>query len=202
MGLILTLDAALGGCSAGLVDGEGGVVERRLDGARGHLAALPLLAADVLGGRAVGSLEAVAVTVGPGSFTGLRAALALAHGIGLAAGRPVLGVTVGAAISLDPDLWTVIDSRRGRVFLERDGVVVSVALDALPEPVGRVRIAGDAAIAVASRLAARGASVLLTAWRRPMPAGIAAAARARPVLPRPLYVDPPAAQVGARPSAR
>ena len=44
-------------------------------------------------------LDLVAVTVGPGSFTGIRAALALAHGLALAAGVPVIGVTVGEALA-------------------------------------------------------------------------------------------------------
>ncbi len=191
---ILTLDAALAGCAAGLVDAAGTVREVRRDGARGHLASLPDMARAVLDGLPAASLAGIAVTIGPGSFTGLRAALALAHGIGLAAGRPVWGVTVGAAISLDPDVWTAIDSRRGRVFLERDGQVISIDLQDLPAPAGLVRIAGDAAIPVAARLAARGHPVQLTPWRRPTPAGIAAAARARPLQAQPLYVDPPAAR--------
>ncbi len=148
-------------------------------------------------------LAMVAVTIGPGSFTGIRAALSLAHGIALAASVPVVGVTVGEALAA-PDRgrlqWVAVDTRRGRVFLERGGGVATVALDALPDPSGPVSLAGDAAVAVASRLAARGADVLLLPARMPTPASVAAAARrrvsagpdSRPV--QPLYVDPPEAR--------
>ena len=148
-------------------------------------------------------LAMVAVTIGPGSFTGTRAALSLAHGIALAARVPLVGVTVGEALAV-PDCgraqWVAVDTRRGRVFLERDAGVATVTLDALPAPSGPVSVAGDAAIAVASRLAARGADVLLLPARTPTPAGVAAAARRRvgggpdPRPVQPLYVDPPEAR--------
>jgi tRNA threonylcarbamoyladenosine biosynthesis protein TsaB len=195
---LLALDAALSGCSAGVVS-DGRVLAERFDPA-GQAAPLPVMAREVLRQAGV-QLEAVAVTVGPGSFTGLRAALALAHGIGLAAGVPVLGVTVGAALArLAPPgraFWVAIDSKRGRVFLERDGAVRSVGLDELPAPDGKVAIAGDAAIAVASRLAARGFDVQLLSARQPDPLGIALAAQRGPTRPpQPLYVDPPAVKPG------
>lgn len=152
-------------------------------------------------------LTMVAVTIGPGSFTGIRAALSLAHGIALAAGLPVVGVTVGEALTV-PNAgraqWVVVDNRRGRVFLDRDGVVGTVALDSLPEAPGPVSVAGDAAVAVASRLAARGIDVLLLPDRLPTPAGIAVAAQRRTAaglagrLAQPLYVDPPEARPGGR----
>ena len=47
----------------------------------------------------VTGLDAVAAVVGPGGFTGIRAALALAEGIGLGAGIPVIGVTTGEALA-------------------------------------------------------------------------------------------------------
>ena len=196
---ILTLDAALDGCSAGVVRDGVVVAERRAAGGRGSSAALPALASDVLrlAGVLASGLAGIAVTVGPGSFTGVRAALALAHGIALGGGVPVWGVTVGAALRADtPDarpIWVAIDSKRGRVFLDRAGLVATVALDSLPEPAGRIAIAGDAAIAAASRLAAKGFDVKLLAARLPTAAGIAKAGQ---VAALPLYVDPPEARPG------
>ena len=156
-----------------------------------------------------GALDAVAVTLGPGSFTGLRAALALAHGLALASGVPLLGVDVGEALAAAVPqprgraLWVAIDGRRDRVFLDRGDGFAACALVDLPMPGGPVAVAGDAAAAVAARLAARGWDTRLTDARQPLARHVAAAALdrlaagrpARPLLP--LYVDPPAVTLPA-----
>ncbi len=208
---VLALDAALARCAAAVVVDENLVAMRQTDAARGHAALLPVMAQAVLeeAGLPATSLDLIAVTVGPGSFTGIRAGLALAHGIALAAGVTVVGVTVGEALAESlPQLggrrlWVAIDSRRGRVFLERDGVVEAVALDALPAANGLVAVAGDAAPAVASRLAARDVDVMLTDARLPLVRHVAvvgerrAAGLLRPLAAQPLYVDPPEARLPA-----
>ncbi|MBV8913874.1 MAG: tRNA (adenosine(37)-N6)-threonylcarbamoyltransferase complex dimerization subunit type 1 TsaB [Acetobacteraceae bacterium] len=198
MRTILALDAALAGSSAGVVVQSRLVACRRAaDGQGARLADM----ARVVLREAQGAIDGIAVTVGPGSFTGLRAALALAHGIGLATGVPVLGVTVGEAMSYaappSREFWAAIDSKRGRIFLERGGDVASLALDELPTPEGKVAVAGDAAIAVACWLAAREHDVQLLDIRGPDPLGIAlAATRAPRRAAQPLYVDPPAVRPG------
>jgi tRNA threonylcarbamoyladenosine biosynthesis protein TsaB len=205
---ILALDAALARCSAAVVVDREVVATRQADATRGHAALLPVMARDVLADAAVDatSLDLVAVTVGPGSFTGIRAGLALAHGIALAAGVPAVGVTVGEALadSLpllgERRLWVAIDSRRGRVFLERGDTVIATPLDALPAPEGRLAVAGDAAAMVAATLAARDADVMLTDARLPIARHIAVVAERRfrgelrPLPAQPLYVDPPEAR--------
>jgi tRNA threonylcarbamoyladenosine biosynthesis protein TsaB len=210
--LILALDAALARCSAAVLRDGAVIAERREAGGRGQASVLPGLVADVLAaaGTAATRLGAVAVTIGPGSFTGIRAALALAHGIGLAIGRPVVGASVAEALAeacaatLDGrTLWTAIDSRRGRVFLGVEGVWQPAALDALPAASGPVAVAGDAAIAVAARLAARGDDVLLTDARLPEARHVALAGARRlggalpPLAAQPLYIDPPEARLPA-----
>jgi tRNA threonylcarbamoyladenosine biosynthesis protein TsaB len=203
---ILVLDSALARCLAAIVSDDAVVASRADIRKQGHEAILPTLARDVMADAGPGDIDLVAVTVGPGSFTGIRAGLALAHGIGLALGVPVVGVTVGEAIADafphlgDRELWTVTDSRRGHVFLERAGETVSLASERVPTPAGKVAIAGGAALHVAARLAARGANVMLTDARYPMPRHIAlvAARRHAGALPprpaQPLYVDPPEAK--------
>jgi tRNA threonylcarbamoyladenosine biosynthesis protein TsaB len=208
---LLALDSALACGSAAVVLDDHVAAMRETSVERGAASRLPVMAAAVLreAGLEPAALNAVAVTIGPGSFTGIRAALALAHGIGLAAGIPVIGVTVGEACAEAlphlgrRQLWTVIDSKRSRVFLERAGTIASVAAETLPWPGGPVAVAGDAAVAVAAQLAARGVDVMLTDVRRPQPKHVAMAARRRadgglpPRAAQPVYVDPPAARLPA-----
>jgi tRNA threonylcarbamoyl adenosine modification protein YeaZ len=227
---ILALDAAMARCSAAVVVDGDVVAGRQVDAARGHAALLPTLveavlaeAASILAGLERAGLEPVgldllglgprldliAVTVGPGSFTGIRAGLALAHGIAVATGVPLVGVSVGEALAdAFPHLgrralWCAIDSRRGRIFLERDGAVAAMAIDQLPRPEGPVAVAGDAAPAVAARLAARDVDVMLTDARLPVARHIALVAQRRaagelaPRAAQPLYVDPPEARLPA-----
>jgi tRNA threonylcarbamoyladenosine biosynthesis protein TsaB len=214
--IILALDGALARCSAAVLADGVLVAARRQDAARGQAALLPPMVDAVLAeaGIAATAPTAVAVGVGPGGFTGLRAALALAEGLALAAGLPLIGVTTGEALAAAVPaarrggraFWSVIDNRRGRVVLERfaagavvpDGAPEAFDLAALPRPPGPVAIAGDAAAAVAARLAAQDRDVLLTDARLPDAAAIAAVAAARlagAIPPRgaaPLYVEPPA----------
>jgi len=208
---ILALDAALARCSAGVVVDETLRAARVAEARQGHAALLPVLARDALdeAGVAASELQLIAVTMGPGSFTGIRAALSLAHGLALGAGIPVVGVTVGEALADSlphlggRQLWVAIDSRRGRVFLERGADVASLALDELPMPDHPVAVAGDAAAEVAARLAARDRNVMLTNARFPAPRHIAIAAAQRhagrlaPREPQPLYVDAPEAKLPA-----
>jgi hypothetical protein len=78
-----------------------------------------------------------------------------------------------------------------------------MALDDLPRPDGPVAIAGDAAIAVAARLAAREADVMLTDARLPVARHVALVGERRlagdlpPRAPQPIYVDPPEARLPA-----
>lgn len=208
---ILALDSALAQCSVALVIDQVLIAERRLDAGRGQAAVLPVMARDILAEAGIDplSLDAIAVTVGPGSFTGIRAGLALAHGLALGAGIPVIGVTVHEALANSlphlgrRTLWTAIDSRRGRIFLDWGQGPVPCPLDSLPPYNGAVAVAGDAAVAVTGWLAARGTDVMLTNARRPMGRHIAVVAERRhagelPPLPaQPLYVDPPEARLPA-----
>ena len=206
---ILALDSAVGRCSATIVLNGGVVAGYQQDIDRGHAAILPVMARDCLrdSGSGASELDLVAVTVGPGSFTGIRACIALAQGIALAAGIPVVGVTVGEAIadSLPQlggrTLWCATESRRGRIFLEAGAGILSLAIADLPNPSGPVAVAGNAAAVAASRLAARGVNVMLTDARRPAGRHIAAVAERRlrgdvaPLPAEPIYVDPPEAKL-------
>lgn len=194
---LLVLDAALSRCLAALVEDGRVLMERVHDGTHGQPAALPPLVEAVLQGE----VEAVAVGVGPGSFTGLRTAIALAQGIGLARGIPVIAVTTGEALTAmsDGPAWAVTENRRGDLFLERpDAAPCVVAEPALPRPAGITWIMGDGAPRAVARMRARGWPVGLGDVRRIEASALARVALRRlrgevPALPlEPLYVEPPA----------
>ena len=206
---ILALDSAVARCSATLVDDGAVVVGYQRDLERGHATVLPVMVRDCLreAGLHAEDCDVIAVTIGPGSFTGIRGGLALAQGIAVAAGRPVIGVTVGEALADSlPQLggrilWCATTSRRGRIFLEVGDQILSLALSELPRPDGSVAVAGGAAADVASRLAATGVNVMLTDARLPSGRHIAEVAgrrfagAIRPLAAEPLYVDPPEAKL-------
>jgi tRNA threonylcarbamoyladenosine biosynthesis protein TsaB len=212
---ILALDSALARCSATIVSGGQCVAGYQQDMERGHASVLAGMAHDALRDATIQAtaLDAIAVTVGPGSFTGVRGAIALGMGIGISAGVPVIGVTVGEALADSLPflggraLWCAITSRRGRVFLEIGEQVLSLPVTDLPWPGGPVALAGSAAIDVASRLAAGGADVMLTNAQLPVGRHIAQVAehrfyrRIRPLPVEPLYVDQPQAKrpIGGQP---
>lgn len=125
--IILALDCAVIGASVAVVADGVPLARTTADGPRGQTERLvPLieaaLAAAGLGHRDV---DRIAVTVGPGSFTGIRVGLATARGLALATGRPAIGVTTLAAMAaaVDPAdgadvVLAAVDSRRGDLFLQ------------------------------------------------------------------------------------
>lgn len=206
---ILALDSAVARCSATIVADGVIVAAVQRDLERGHASVLAVMAHECLrdAGVEAADLDLMAVTVGPGSFTGIRGGIALAQGIAVAAGLPLVGVTVGEALADSlpllggRTLWCATTSRRGRIFLEVEDEVLSLAIEDLPTPEGPVAIAGGAAADVATRLAARGSDVMLTDARLPTGRHIAQVAERRflriirPLPAEPIYVDPPEAKL-------
>jgi tRNA threonylcarbamoyladenosine biosynthesis protein TsaB len=124
----LSLDSAGHACSAAVWRG-GGVAARRLaEMTRGHgERLLPMVAETVAAAEIeMAALDAIAVTIGPGSFTGLRIGLAAARGLGLALARPVIGITsflaVAAALPDElregRDILVALDTKRDDFFLQ------------------------------------------------------------------------------------
>jgi tRNA threonylcarbamoyladenosine biosynthesis protein TsaB len=130
---VLAIDSALGAAAAALYESISGEVlaQETRPMQRGQAEALmPLVervVARVEGGFA--AIDRYAVTIGPGSFTGLRIGIAAARAMALAHGKPVVGVSTLAAYaapilgSAAPvPVATLIDARNGRVFFQLIGI--------------------------------------------------------------------------------
>src|ERR1700688_544047 len=126
---VLAIDTALEACSAAVLDTEqGGILaSESIPMVRGHAEALLPLVSRVMSEAAMefGALDRIAVTVGPGSFTGLRVGVSAARGIAVAAGKPAVGLTTLAAfaapyIAADDvtALLTAIDARNEQVYMQ------------------------------------------------------------------------------------
>ena len=99
---VLAIDTALEACSAAVLDPGGGITaSESLAMTRGHAETLMPLIARVMSGAGVefAQLDRIAVTTGPGSFTGLRVGISAARGIALAAGKPAVGLSTLAALA-------------------------------------------------------------------------------------------------------
>ncbi len=208
MSAILAIDAAGLRAGVAILDTAGVTRARRIAEAKtGLTEILPQLLESCLDEAGLAP-EAVAVTIGPGSFTGLRNAIALAQGYAAASGLPLLGVTVAEAFAaafptLHRPLWVAIRARRDRLFIIRDNVAEAFADADIPRIRAPIALAGDAANEVAARLAASGHDVMLTNGRRLDPVWVARAALTRqaaglpPHPAQPIYVDPPEAKLPA-----
>lgn len=169
---ILAIDTALEACSVAVFDTEGGsrARSRSLPMARGHAEALmPLIATVMSDARTeFDELDRIAVTVGPGSFTGLRVGVAAARGIGLAAGKPVVGLTTLAAMAvpfIDADdtkaLLVVIDARHDHVYMQLYG---PGGRTLVAPRVVHLRDAIRAAMASPTRIVGNAAKLVEAAW--------------------------------------
>ena len=170
--LILAIDTALDACAAAVLDtSAGGVIAQESQAMkRGHAEALMPLIARVMkqSGVAFDALDRIAVTTGPGSFTGLRVGLSAARGIGLAAGKPVVGVTTLSAYAApivsdsgEQPIISAIDARHDHVYLQ----VVSGNGGALLTPrVAPVSEALEAARFGAPHLVGNAARILADRW--------------------------------------
>tara|TARA_R110002124_G_scaffold33593_2_gene111156 strand:- start:1482 stop:2138 length:657 start_codon:yes stop_codon:yes gene_type:complete len=208
--------------SAAVVDGERVLAHHFELRTRGHAEELMGLIGAVLAeaGMTPADLKALAVTIGPGTFTGLRVGLAAARGLALARALPLVGITTLEAVAApvtcaaDETIAAVFDARRDEIYLQAfdhahlplsEPMIVSLdgATDHLPG--SRIVAVGTGAGLLSARLADKGIPCTLAeALAQPDALTVARLALARlkahgpdhfRVAPAPLYLRAPDAKL-------
>ncbi len=220
---LLAFDCAGGACSAAYWS-DGAVAARRHEPmARGHAERLVPMIQEVMAeaGAGYAALSAIAVTCGPGGFTGLRIGLATARGLALASGRPLLGYSnfevLAAAAPAESrrgrTLAVLIDAKRADLYVQafaESGEAVTEAAACRPEalesrlPAGPLLLLGDAVEQARPALESAGRDLRLAGGPGLADAAVLAAlaaAGARPAesAARPIYLRPPDVTLPGRP---
>jgi tRNA threonylcarbamoyl adenosine modification protein YeaZ len=229
---LLAIDTSLNACSVCLFDAGQPARTRRetISMERGHAEALMPMVERITAGEGeagpgmprdgMASIDRIAVTVGPGSYTGLRVGISAARALGLALGKPVVGVTTLSALAAPMVgretgrlITAAIDARHGSVYvtvLNAEGKpVVTPRLASLRDAAraigaGPASLVGSGAKLVAQEAWAMGLDVVVIEgsdapdilWVARL--GLLAQPQTQP--PRPLYLKAPEAtpQDGAR----
>jgi tRNA threonylcarbamoyladenosine biosynthesis protein TsaB len=221
--LILALDTSSAGGSGALLRHGRGPVVRGGDPSRSHGEQLPGQLMTMLDDEAVAlhDVDLFAVSIGPGSFTGLRVGIATIQGLALASGKPVVPVSTFEALAwqartASEPVATWIDAHRGEVFAalfspgrqllcEPSSVTPAATLDAWSTELGKanaIQFVGSGAVRYQDVLEQRLGARAIVASDVPLLAGaiaeIAATEPSRGVRPHaiaPLYVRRPDAEL-------
>lgn len=211
--MLLAADTALGGCSVALLD-DGEIrahIFEAMD--RGHAERLAPMVDEAM--RAAGAdfsaLTQLAVTTGPGTFTGQRVGLAFMRGLRLALKLPLTGVTTLEAIALaamdetrQNKAAVIHDARREEAYLllrDGDAVVQQPCVLPFAEAVSRICAFGPCAVAGTGAQAAQdalGSDFILSTIRQPDALWAARLAQSMPTptdAPGPLYLRAPDAKL-------
>lgn len=164
--MILGIDTSTKHCGAALVSGEELVAESRLLSGLAHAERLPLIVREMMANATVSpdQITGIGVSIGPGSFTGLRIGLGFAKGLALGWNKPLYAVpTMEAVLTGLPEVFdricVLLTARKDEVyrglFIKRDvykavseieTLETNQALDGLPE--GHWVLTGDGAPSV------------------------------------------------------
>ena len=197
--MLLAFDTSSAACTAALFDGGACIAQRDELIGRGHSERLVPMIAELLdGGRATSIL----VGVGPGSFTGIRVAIAAAHGLAIGWGAELIGMSslalLAAGASGEGDVAAAVIGGHGELFVQQfDAATIeprSELRNLVPEEAARFATASLVLGSGADRLVdARGWGEARQAW--PSAANAMKLPQAlRTLAPRPVYARAPDAR--------
>jgi tRNA threonylcarbamoyladenosine biosynthesis protein TsaB len=210
---ILAVDTALGACSVALMDDDKLLAHAFEIMDRGHAERLAPMVDEVMkkAGADVSSLDRLAVTTGPGTFTGQRVGLAFMRGLRLALQRPLTGVTTLEVMAAAAKAETgktkaaaLHDARRQEGYLllqEGETVVQPPVVMPFEDAVQAIRVFGACALAGTGAQAAAeslGTGFALSSIRQPDALWVARIAQLRAPChdaPGPLYLRAPDAKL-------
>jgi tRNA threonylcarbamoyladenosine biosynthesis protein TsaB len=207
--LILAVDTALGACSVAVLRGPDILHHHFEEMTRGHAEALAPMVDRAMGqaGVAFTALNRLAVTTGPGTFTGQRVGLAFMRGLRIGLDRPLIGITTleaMAAATGSNRAAAIHDAKRGEAYLllrEKDEVVLPPTVLPFEDAVARIRAFGACALCgtgADQASAGLGAQFPVSVIRQPDALWVAKLAMTRAVPdepPAPLYLRAPDAKL-------
>ncbi|MEO7654649.1 MAG: tRNA (adenosine(37)-N6)-threonylcarbamoyltransferase complex dimerization subunit type 1 TsaB [Sphingomicrobium sp.] len=202
--MILAFDTSSEACTAALFEADGALIARSDERiGRGHAERLVPMLAEMIGDARPGR---ILVGIGPGSFTGIRVAVAAAHGLAIGwdaalDGFSSLALLAAAAEADDRAVAVAILGGHGQLFVQQfdgaslkpQGPVESLAPEAAAQAITALRVIGSGAAAL---VAARGTGEAIDAM--PAAATVFRLPKAlRTLDPKPVYVRAPDAKAKA-----
>ncbi len=209
--ILLAIDTSGSGCFVAIHDSDSNVTlgTAGADIGRGHAERLMAFvdAALEAAGVELSAIERIAVTIGPGSFTGIRVGVAAARGLSLALGVPAVGVSTLSAIAAahlsehpPTPVFVAIDAKRGEAYCQAfaaDGAAVCAPL-ILPLDEARAAAGASQALVIGSAAPLIAGTAGDSEPARPIPievvARLGALADPRTDRPKPLYLRGPDAK--------
>jgi tRNA threonylcarbamoyladenosine biosynthesis protein TsaB len=206
---LLAVDTALGACSVAVLDGEKVLAHRFEEMARGHAEALAPMVEETMRQASIGfaALERLAVTTGPGTFTGQRVGLAFMRGLRVALKKPLIGITTLEAMAFATGAEraaAIHDAKRDEAYLllwEGGEIVLPPTVMSFKEALPRIHAFGPCALCGTGAAAAKtelGAEFCLTEICQPDALWVARLALTRApsdTPPAPLYLRAPDAKL-------
>ena len=151
---LLAVDTALGACSVAVLDGDTVLAHQFVEMTRGHAEALAPMVDETMCRSGIGfaALDRLAVTTGPGTFTGQRVGLAFMRGLRVGLKKPLIGVTTLEAMAAATErnrAAAIHDAKRDEAYLllrENGATILEPTVMPFADAIARIRAFGACAL--------------------------------------------------------